>query len=224
MSALPVPSPQPSEPGPAAPALSRSGRRLRPLAASPRRMARLPFLAVLLAVFGVGMAGLLMLNTTLQNQAFAARTLNRQATELTYVEADLNARLDAVAAPASLAQQASSLGLRANPYPALLVLPSGKVIGHPRAVRGNELPALVVRSPEQQAGAALAAGARQAVRAQQQAQSRLESAQARAAEWPGQARSALAQAGTGVTAPTPASRPGATATAKKTTGTRGAHR
>jgi len=34
------------------------------------RLARFPFLLVLIGIFGIGMAGLLMLNTTLQGQAF----------------------------------------------------------------------------------------------------------------------------------------------------------
>jgi hypothetical protein len=84
---------------------------------------------VLIGVFGLGMAGLLMLNTTLQNQAFQARTLNREATQLAYVQADLENRLDAQAAPAELARRASALGMRPNPHPAFLVLPKGKVIG-----------------------------------------------------------------------------------------------
>ena len=60
-------------------------RRLRSVPARPARMARIPFITVLIAIFGVGMVGLLMLNTTLQNQAFESRALNRQATQLVYV-------------------------------------------------------------------------------------------------------------------------------------------
>lgn len=191
MTALPVPSPTPSDPArsePGSPA--RPAGRLRPLASPPRRMARLPFLTILVAVFGLGMAGLLLLNTTLQNQAFAARTLNRQATELTYVQADLEVRLDAAAAPASLAQKASALGLRANPYPAFLVVPSGKVIGHPKVVRGHEMPSLVVRAPRQQAADQLATDAQRAVQAQQRAQRQIQTDQAAEADTATQAAAA----------------------------------
>lgn len=65
------------------------------------RLARFPFLLVLIGIFGIGMAGLLMLNTTLQGQAFQSRTLNRQASELAYAQADLENQLDALAAPRS---------------------------------------------------------------------------------------------------------------------------
>ena len=80
----------------------------------------------MIGVFGLGMAGLLMLNTTLQSQAFEARALNRQATELAYVQADLEQRLDVAASPGELARNASRLGMRPNPHPAFLVLPEGR--------------------------------------------------------------------------------------------------
>jgi hypothetical protein len=104
---------------------------------------------VLIGIFGIGMSGLLMLNTTLQNQAFESRTLNRQATELAYAQADLKNQLDALAAPEELARRASALGMRPNPYPAFLVLPSGKVVGKPTPVKGEEVPALIVKTPAQ---------------------------------------------------------------------------
>ena len=81
--------------------------RLRPVASPAPGLARVPFLLVMIGVFGLGMAGLLMLNTTLQSQAFEARALNRQATELAYVQADLEQRLDVAASPGELARNAS---------------------------------------------------------------------------------------------------------------------
>jgi hypothetical protein len=122
---------------------------LRPVAAPTQRLARFPFLRVLIGIFGLGMAGLLMLNTTLQNQAFQARSLNRQATELAYVQADLENRLDIHAAPAELARLASRAGMRPNPHPAFLVLPEGRIIGEPTPVSGHEMPSLVVKTPEE---------------------------------------------------------------------------
>jgi hypothetical protein len=124
-----------------------SRARLRAVDKAAPRMARFPFLLVLIGVFGLGMAGLLMLNTTLQNQAFQARTLNREATQLAYVQADLQNRLDAQAAPAELARRASALGMRPNPHPAFLVLPKGKVIGKAVPVTGSEVPSLIVKTP-----------------------------------------------------------------------------
>jgi hypothetical protein len=124
-------------------------RPLRAVQEPAARLARFPFLLVLIGIFGIGMAGLLMLNTTLQSQAFESRTLNRHATELAYAQADLEDQLDALAAPQELARRASALGMRPNPYPAFLVLPGGKVLGEPTPVAGQEVPALIVKTPAQ---------------------------------------------------------------------------
>ena len=137
-----------------------TGRPLRVVAQPPTRLARFPFLLVLIGIFGMGMAGLLMLNTTLQSQAFQSRTLNRQATELAYAQADLENQLDALAAPPELARRASELGMRPNPAPAFLVLPSGKVVGEPIPVSGDEIPALIVKTPAQLAAEEAAKRAR----------------------------------------------------------------
>jgi hypothetical protein len=126
----------------------------------PSRLARFPFIVVLMAVFGLGMAGLLMLNTTLQNQAFQYRTLKRQATVLAYDEAALQQQIDQLSAPSELARRASAIGMRPNPAPAFLVIPGGKVIGKPTRIKGNEVPDLIVRTPAQLAARKAAAEAK----------------------------------------------------------------
>jgi hypothetical protein len=161
-----------------APTPPTSRARLRPVAAPKQRLARFPFLLVLIGTFGLGMVGLLMLNTTLQNQAFQARSLNRQATELTYVQADLENRLDQTAAPAELARLASRAGMRPNPHPAFLVLPQGKIIGEPTPVSGREMSSLVVKTPEELA----AAKAKKAARAEAAAKAKKAAAERAAAK------------------------------------------
>ena len=136
------------------------GARLRAVDRPPARLSRAPFLLVLIGVFGLGMAGLLMLNTTLQNQAFSSRALNRQATELAYTQAALENQIDVLSAPPELARRASALGMRPNPYPAFLELPSGKVIGDPRPVNGSEVPSMVVKTPAEVAAEKVAAKAK----------------------------------------------------------------
>jgi hypothetical protein len=137
-----------------------TGRPLRAVAQPVSGLAQFPFLLVLIGIFGIGMAGLLMLNTTLQSQAFQSRTHNRQATELAYAQADLENQLDALVAPQELARRASALGMRPNPHPAFLVLPSGKVVGEPTPVSGHEIPALIVKTPAQLAAEEAAERAR----------------------------------------------------------------
>jgi hypothetical protein len=136
--------------------------RLRPVADPKPRLARVPFLLVVIGLFGLGMAGLLMLNTTLQNQTFEARALNRQVTELAYVQADLEQRLDSYGTPGELARRASALGMRPNPQPAFLVLPEGQIVGEPKPVSGQEQPVFVVKTPEEVAAEQEAARAAKA--------------------------------------------------------------
>ena len=153
-------------------AASRRPSRLRAVQPPAARLSRAPFLLVLIGVFGLGMAGLLMLNTTLQNQAFSSRALDRQATELTYTQAALENQIDLVSAPPELARRASALGMRPNPYPAFLEMPSGKVTGEARTVSGGEVPSLVVRTPAEVAAAKLAAEAKAKAKAAEKAAAR----------------------------------------------------
>lgn len=163
----------------------RGRSRLRSVPAPARRLARFPFLLVLIGVFGLGMAGLLMLNTTLQNQAFQARTLNRQATELAYTQSDLENQLTVLAAPQELARRASIMGMRTNPYPALLQLPSGKVIGTAKPVTGREMESQIVKTPAELAAETAAAAAKQRAEAAQkvaETRRKAEEAKAKAAQ------------------------------------------
>jgi hypothetical protein len=115
----------------------------------PPRLAPMPFLVVLIGLLGLGLAGLLMLNTTLQGQAFESRQLQRQESELAYRQVELETKLDKEAAPQQLAERASALGLRPNPYPVILRLPEGKIEGDPKRVDGDEVPGIVVKTPEE---------------------------------------------------------------------------
>lgn len=112
------------------------------------RLGRVPFVLVLMALFGLGMAGLLALNTTLQGQAFAARSLHNRATQLTYQQAALERQVDDLHSVDKLAARAFGMGMRPDPEPAFLRLPDGRVIGKPTPVAGNEVPGLV-NTPEQ---------------------------------------------------------------------------
>ncbi len=122
---------------------------LRAVRSSSRPLARAPFLILLGVILVAGMVGVLILNTSLQNQAFEVRDLQRQAAELGYERAALDAELDAVSSPESLAKKASRLGMRPNPYAAFVDLGSGKVVGKPQTVKGNEVPEVVARSGDE---------------------------------------------------------------------------
>lgn len=123
---------------------------VRPLAAVARRsapMSRLPFLLVLAGILAAGMVGILLLNTTLQAQAFEVRRLQSQATRLGYEKAALESKVEKVSTTPELARRATDLGMRPNPYPVYVVLPTGEVRGVAKPVQGDELPLVTYKAP-----------------------------------------------------------------------------
>lgn len=139
MSALPVHSPSTR--------FATPRRHLRAVAERTARVSRLPFLLVMASVLGVGLLGLALLNTQLQNQAFEMRQLHREQARLANQEAYLTARVEEVSSPAGLASRASQLGMRPNTHSTFLVVPDGVLVGEPTPVAGNELPSSVVKPP-----------------------------------------------------------------------------
>jgi hypothetical protein len=186
MSALWAPLQAPLDDRPAGGgAADQKARGLRAVPGLPERMARIPFITVLIAIFGVGMVGLLVVNTSLQNQAFESRALNRQAAQLVYAEAELQSQLNQVRTPQQIATKASALGMRANPYPAFLVVPSGKVIGERHRIAGDEMKGLIVKTPAQLAAEKTAREAKARAKAAAEAakkRAKAEAAQQKAAE------------------------------------------
>jgi hypothetical protein len=162
-----------------------TGKGDRPLRAVPSlqgRVARIPFITVLIAIFGVGMVGLLVVNTALQNQAFESRSLNRQAAQLVYQEAELQSQLNKVRSPEQIAAKASALGMRANPKPAFLVVPSGKVVGEQHRVTGKEMKGLIVKTPAQLAAEKAEKAAKAKAKAEAAARKKAEEAAKKKAE------------------------------------------
>lgn len=150
MSALPVITPATHQPDTSRPDRSGAGRRRLRLVPRPRaRMARLPFLTVLIGLVGAGMVGLLLLNTSLQNQAFEATQLRRQAAEMSYAEGELEQLLTEAQSARELGRRATALGMRPNRDVAFVALPDGTISGDPRASDGRYLPSALTRSPEE---------------------------------------------------------------------------
>jgi hypothetical protein len=126
---------------------------------------------VFVSLLAAGMVGLLLLTTKLQDQAFELRSLQTQATELSYRQASLEVDVDKARSPQALAALASALGMRANLHPVYIELPSGKIIGTPTKVKESDVPSIVVKSAEESAAEAAAS-------AEQAAQKRAAQAQA----------------------------------------------
>lgn len=129
------------------PELGSPGPALRTVVNTPGRLAKVPFMLFLATILGLGMVGLLVLNTTIQDQSRTLRTLQRQASALGYREAALQSEVAQLRGVENLAQQATRLGMRPNPFPAFIELPSGKIIGTPRVVAGDEMPGFIWTAP-----------------------------------------------------------------------------
>ncbi len=119
-----------------------------------RTMASVPFILSLGVLLALGMVGLLLLNTALQEQAFAVRDQQKVATQLGYRVAALETEVTEARSSTRLAIEATELGMVPNPYPAYLTLPGGDIIGNPTRMTGNEVPDVRYRTPEELAAIA----------------------------------------------------------------------
>lgn len=93
-----------------APAPARTRPRLRvvqAVATAPRA----PFVTLVLTILGVGLIGLLLISSSLQQGAFELRDLERQAQQLRATETSLLHDVAQRAAPDELARRAEELGM-----------------------------------------------------------------------------------------------------------------
>lgn len=124
-------------------------RGLRQVPIPQRRIGNVGFVIALAAFLALGMVGLLLLNTALQEQGFAVNDRQREATRLGYRVAALESEVTEARSSTRLAVEANKLGMVPNPYPVYLRLPDGSISGDPTALTGRELPDVRYRSPEQ---------------------------------------------------------------------------
>lgn len=113
------------------------------------RVGRVPFLILVASILAVGMVGLLLLNTTLQNQAFEANRLKRHAADLAYTEGELQQNVIEASSARELNRRATAIGLRPNHGIAYVSLVDGKVSGKPQAQDPYYLPEALTLSPEE---------------------------------------------------------------------------
>jgi hypothetical protein len=95
------------------------------------RAARMPFVMLVSVVLLVGVIGLLLFNTSMQQAAFAATSLEAQASTLTAREQTLQMELDVLRDPQNVAEAAQRQGLVLPCGSATLRLSDGKVLGQP---------------------------------------------------------------------------------------------
>jgi len=109
--------------------------------AAPERRG-LPFVAVVVAVMGLGLVGLLLLNTTVNQGAFTLSELEERSARLDARAEALALDVDAASSSERLATDAAALGMVQVPQPVFVHL-DGTVVGDPRpALPGATLPGL----------------------------------------------------------------------------------
>jgi hypothetical protein len=114
--------------------------RLRALEPPKQRAATMPFVVVMVVILAIGMAGMVILATALQGQAFAVQDKQHQANALANQVSQLQAQVADARSIKNLAIAAQGLGMRPDPYAVPLRLSDGKVLGTSRTVLGNEVP------------------------------------------------------------------------------------
>jgi hypothetical protein len=96
-----------------------------------RRAARTPFAVLLVMLAGVGLVGLLLINTRLQAGAVELSRLDRDNQILRERAQSLSQSVEVASAPHRLASRAQDLGMVPNSRPAFLRLSDGAVLGDP---------------------------------------------------------------------------------------------
>lgn len=91
--------------------------------------ARAPFVITIVSLLVLGLLGLLLLNTMVNQQSFRLHDLARQGQALDQHEQDLQNAVLSRSAPGELARRAAQLGMLPGGPPAFLRLPDGTILG-----------------------------------------------------------------------------------------------
>lgn len=119
---VPRTTPRPARPAPKA----------APLRLVPQRRstaARAPFVVTVVSLLVLGLLGLLLLNTVVNQQSFRLHDLAKQGRLLDLHEQELQTAAQAQSAPGTLSARATQLGMVPGGPPAFLRLPDGKILG-----------------------------------------------------------------------------------------------
>src|SRR3712207_1098575 len=96
------------------------------------RAPRAPFVVLVAAVLLVGVVGLLLFNTSMQQGSFRATALEARATALHATRQSLEMELDRLRDPQEVAVRAQRFGMVPIANPAFLTLPDGRTLGEAR--------------------------------------------------------------------------------------------
>lgn len=103
----------------------------------PISLPRAPFLMLMVSLVVIGVAGVLVLNTKINENAFRLDALQGQQSSLDLQEQQLKQNLAQLEAPGNLRAAANRLGLVPAGTPAFINLPDGRVVGVPQPATGS---------------------------------------------------------------------------------------
>jgi hypothetical protein len=115
------------------------------------RTSPLPFVTLVSFVLLAGVIGLLMFNTSMQQAAFTATTMEQQAATLSAREQTLRMELEVLRDPQRVALKAQGMGMVIPATPAFLRLSDGKVLGTPAPATREDALRLLPRAPKKPA-------------------------------------------------------------------------
>jgi hypothetical protein len=98
---------------------------------APMALPRAPFLVVVVGLVIVGVLGVLVLNTRINENSFVLDGLRAQQSAMDQKEQQLSQDLEEAQSPGNLRAAAKRLGLVPAGTPAFITLPDGKIIGVP---------------------------------------------------------------------------------------------
>ena len=103
----------------------------------PITLPRAPFLVLMVTLVVLGVAGVLVLNTRINENAFRLDALRNQQATLDLKEQQLRQNLAELESPGNLRAAAARLGLVPAGTPAFISLPDGRVVGVPQPATGS---------------------------------------------------------------------------------------
>lgn len=133
--------------------------RLRLVPSPVLRPPRTPFVVLVVGLLGVGLVGLLVLNTVIAENSFRMHELRKSTAALSLQEQQLQREIDDLEAPGALAIRARRLGMVPAGNPAFIRLSDGSVLGVPTPATAPPRPAPVRPSPNAASSPAPAAPA-----------------------------------------------------------------
>lgn len=111
------------------PSVPRPAERLRLVQAPVQPRSRVPFVLLCIGLLAAALLGTLLMNTVMNNGAYAAREVQLQIAKEAELADQLGEKIDALSSPQALAARATELGMVQSPDPGVLRLSDLTIFG-----------------------------------------------------------------------------------------------